>query len=53
VAGWIEENGKTFRGVTATINPTKDAHFLYGPDALSMVYPGRRGEAGIQERVGC
>lgn len=53
VAGWIEQHGRDFKGITAAIDPTKDVHFLYGPDALSIIYPGRRGEAGIQERVGC
>ena len=53
VAGWIEQNGSSYKGITAAINPTKDSHFLYGSDALAIVYPGRRGDAGIQERAGC
>lgn len=53
VAAWIEQNGKGFKGISAGMNPTKDSHFLYDAEALAIVYPGRRGEAGIQERVGC
>jgi ABC-type branched-subunit amino acid transport system substrate-binding protein len=54
VAAWIEAHGSSVKGVSGAISPTPDMHFLYGADALSIVYPGERGEAGIQQRAeGC
>ncbi|MDA8250312.1 MAG: ABC transporter substrate-binding protein [Rhodospirillales bacterium] len=53
VAAWVERNGASFRGIAGPVAPSKESHFLYGPDALAVVHPARRGEAGIQERVAC
>jgi branched-chain amino acid transport system substrate-binding protein len=53
VAGWIEQNAKSYDGVLGHLAATRDSHFLIGVDALAPVYPAKFGEGGIQQRVGC
>jgi branched-chain amino acid transport system substrate-binding protein len=53
IAEWIENNASKVQGISAPTSASKDSHFLYGPDALVTVYPLKRGESGIQQRVGC
>ena len=53
VAGWIEDNAGSFKGVLGTLSASKTSHFLIGVDALAAVYPDRVTEGGIQQRAGC
>ena len=53
VATWLETNSKSFRGINSGLTASKTTHFLVGQDALTMVYPDRQREGGLQERVGC
>ena len=53
VAAWLENNSKSFRGINSGLTASKSTHFLVGPDALTVVYPDRQREGGLQERVGC
>jgi ABC-type branched-subunit amino acid transport system substrate-binding protein len=54
IATRIEEHGESFKGVSGGIGSGSDSHFRYCSNSLSTVYPGERGDAGIQERAeGC
>ncbi len=53
VAAWIEQNGKSFKGIGGPISPTKESHFLYGPSSLAIIRPGHRGPVGTEESVTC
>jgi len=53
IAAWIEKNGKNVPSVSGTYNASETSHFLYDADAVVSVFPGKRGEAGTQQRPSC
>lgn len=53
IAEWIEKNSSTVGGVTGRYTASEDSHFLYDAEAVVTVNPGKRGEANIQQRLGC
>lgn len=53
VAGWIEKNVKSVPSVSGVYSASEASHFLYDADAVVSVLPGKRGEAGTQQRPAC
>lgn len=53
IAKWIEENASTVEGVSGQYMASSKSHFLYDADSVVTVNPAERGEANIQQRVGC
>lgn len=53
IAEWIEQNAGSVDGVTGAYKPSAESHFLYDANSVVTVNPGKRGEANIQQRVGC
>ncbi|WP_417426862.1 ABC transporter substrate-binding protein [Hoeflea sp.] len=53
ITAWIENNASSVEGVTGEYKTSAESHFLYDANSVVTVNPGKRGEANIQERVGC
>ena len=53
IAAWIEQNGKKVPSVSGVYSASENSHFLFDADAVVSVFPGRRGEAGIEQRPSC
>jgi branched-chain amino acid transport system substrate-binding protein len=53
IAAWIEKNAKTVPSVSGVYSASEKSHFLFDADAVVSVLPGRRGEAGIEQRPSC
>ena len=50
IAAWIEQNAKKVPSVSGVYSASESSHFLFDADAVVSVFPGRRGEAGIEQR---
>jgi len=53
IAAWIEQNAKKVPSVSGVYSASESSHFLFDADAVVSVFPGRRGEAGIEQRPSC
>jgi len=53
IAAWIEKNAKSVPSVSGIYSASDTSHFLFDADAVVSVFPGRRGEAGIEQRASC
>jgi branched-chain amino acid transport system substrate-binding protein len=53
IAAWIEKNAKSVPSVSGIYSASDTSHFLFDASAVVTVDPGKRGEAGIQQRTSC